>query len=128
MQLNNLESVVRTTRARIIHLRKDYKDLMALVEEHLHEHFASLQEDDEVQISPSTGNAGLLADHSPAQPLQEPFAKVNSVVSGGPADTAGLKPQDEIRNFGYVNCSNHDNLKKVAECVQGNEGVSGSFS
>jgi len=34
-----------------------------------------------------------------------------------------LKAGDEIRVFGYVNKSNHDNLKKVAECVQGNEGV-----
>ncbi|GKT75201.1 26s proteasome non-atpase regulatory subunit 9 [Colletotrichum tofieldiae] len=114
---------VRTTRARIIHLRNDYKDLMAMIEKHLHEHFASLQEDDEPEAQTS-GNAGLLMDHSTPRPLEEPFAKVNSVVPGSPAETAGLKPDDEIRGFGYVNRSNHDNLKKVADCVQGNEGVS----
>ncbi|KZL65079.1 26S proteasome non-ATPase regulatory subunit 9 [Colletotrichum tofieldiae] len=112
---------VRTTRARIIHLRNDYKDLMAMIEKHLHEHFASLQEDDEPEAQTS-GNAGLLMDHSTPRPLEEPFAKVNSVVPGSPAETAGLKPDDEIRGFGYVNRSNHDNLKKVADCVQGNEG------
>ncbi|GJC77801.1 26S proteasome non-ATPase regulatory subunit 9 [Colletotrichum liriopes] len=112
---------VRTTRARIIHLRNDYKDLMAMIEKHLHEHFASLQEDDELEAQTS-GNAGLLTDHSTPRPLEEPFAKVNSVVPGSPAETAGLKPGDEIRGFGYVNRSNHDNLKKVADCVQGNEG------
>ncbi|KAK2010523.1 26S proteasome non-ATPase regulatory subunit 9 [Colletotrichum eremochloae] len=111
---------VRTTRARIIHLRNDYKDLMTMIEKHLHEHFASLQEDDEPEVQP-TGSAGLLTDHSTPHPLEEPFAKVNSVVLGSPAEAAGLKPADEIRNFGYVNRSNHDNLKRVAECVQGNE-------
>ncbi|GKT82846.1 26s proteasome non-atpase regulatory subunit 9 [Colletotrichum tofieldiae] len=115
--------LIRTTRARIIHLRNDYKDLMAMIEKHLHEHFASLQEDDEPEAQTS-GNAGLLMDHSTPRPLEEPFAKVNSVVPGSPAETAGLKPDDEIRGFGYVNRSNHDNLKKVADCVQGNEGVS----
>ncbi|KAK2047060.1 26S proteasome non-ATPase regulatory subunit 9 [Colletotrichum somersetense] len=111
---------VRTTRARIIHLRNDYKDLMSMIEKHLHEHFASLQEDDEPEAQPAE-SAGFLTDHSTPHPLEEPFAKVNSVVSGSPAEAAGLKPADEIRNFGYVNRSNHDNLKKVAECVQGNE-------
>lgn len=113
---------VRTTRARIIHLRNDYKDLMVLVEKHLHEHFASLQEDDETQPAPSRGDIGFLPDHVPLETLQEPFAKVNSVIPGSPADEAGLKPNDEIRNIGYVSLANHDNLKKVAECVQGNEG------
>ncbi|KAK1989487.1 26S proteasome non-ATPase regulatory subunit 9 [Colletotrichum cereale] len=111
---------VRTARARIIYLRNDYKDLITMIEKHLHEHFASLQEDDEPEAQPA-GSAGFLTDHSAPRPLEEPFAKVNSVVPGSPAETAGLKPADEIRSFGYVNSSNHDNLKKVAECVQGNE-------
>ncbi|OHW95529.1 26s proteasome non-ATPase regulatory subunit 9 protein [Colletotrichum incanum] len=91
--------LMRTTRARIIRLRNDYKDLMAMIEKHLHEHFASLQEDDEHEAQTS-GNAGLLADHSAPRPLEEPFAKVNSVVPASPAETAGLKPDDEIRSFG----------------------------
>lgn len=115
---------MRTTRARIIHLRNDYKELMAVVEKQLHEHFASLQEE-EVPEVPLSGDANnTLVDHSASQPLDEPFAKVNTVVPGSPAELAGLKPNDQIRIFGYVNSSNHDNLKKVAECVQGNEGVS----
>jgi 26S proteasome non-ATPase regulatory subunit 9 len=65
----------------------------------------------------------MMGDALP-ETLEVPFAKVNSVVADSPADTAGLKAGDEIRNFGYVNKSNHDGLKKVAECVQGNEGVS----
>ncbi|KAK2002853.1 26S proteasome non-ATPase regulatory subunit 9 [Colletotrichum falcatum] len=111
---------VRTTRARIIHLRNDYKDLMTLIEKHLHEHFAGLSEDEEPEAKPA-GGGGFLADHSAPHRLEEPFAKVNSVELGSPAEAAGLKPGDEIRHFGYVNHSNHENLKKVAECVQGNE-------
>ena len=117
--------LVRTTRARIIHLRNDYKDLMSRIEKHLHEHFASLQDAEEGPAVASNNREPALHDSIPEQ-LDRPFAKVNSVVTGSPADSAGLKQGDLIRNFGYVNYSNHDSLKKVAECVQGNEGVSDS--
>lgn len=113
---------IRTTRARIIHLRNDYKNLMNAIEKHLHEHFASLQDTDDVTPGTTTGS-GMMGDSLP-QTLDEAFAKVNSVVPGSPAESAGLKAGDEIRNFGYVNKTNHDGLKKVAECVQGNEGQS----
>ena len=113
---------VRTTRSRIILLRNDYKDLMNAIEKHLHEHFATLQDHDDAP-SATTSGPGMLGDSIP-DTLDEPFARVNSVVPSSPADAAGLKAGDEIRNFGYVNRANHDNLKKVAECVQGNQGVS----
>lgn len=113
---------IRTTRSRIIHLRNDYKELMALIEKRLHEHFASVQDDDEPATIP-TDQSAPLPDSVP-EVLEQPFAKVNSVVENSPAATAGLKAGDLIRSFGYVNRSNHDNLRKVAECVQGNEGVS----
>lgn len=112
---------IRTARSRIIYLRNDYKDVMNAIEKHLHEHFASLNDTDDVSTT-RTG-AGMLGDSS-VQTLDEPFARVNSVVPQSPAYTAGLKAGDEVRNFGYVNRANHDGLKKVAECVQGNENVS----
>ncbi|KAI0164880.1 hypothetical protein GGR57DRAFT_215536 [Xylariaceae sp. FL1272] len=111
---------IRTTRSRIIHLKNDYKDLMNAIEKHLHEHFASLQETDTV-ASATTDRATMMGDSLP-QTLEEPFAKVNSVESNSPADAAGLKAGDEIRNFGYVNKENNEGLRKVGECVQGNEG------
>jgi 26S proteasome non-ATPase regulatory subunit 9 len=95
---------------------------MAAIEKHLHEHFASLQDTNDVQSTPAN-RATMMGDTLP-ETLEVPFAKVNGVVAESPAETAGLKAGDEIRNFGYVNKSNHDGLKKVAECVQGNEGVS----
>lgn len=62
---------------------------------------------------------------TPSSALPEtPFAKVNSVVEGSPADIAGLKAGDRIRRFGTANWMNHEKLAKVAEVVQGSEGVS----
>lgn len=101
---------------------------MSKIEKHLHEHFASLMEDapngDEPDASAaSSSREPALRDYVPAA-LDEVFAKVNTVTERSPAHTAGLQQGDLIRNFGWVNKSNHDGLKKVAECVQANEGVS----
>ncbi|KAI1739341.1 hypothetical protein F4680DRAFT_143956 [Xylaria scruposa] len=113
---------IRTTRSRIIHLKNDYKDLMNAIEKHLHEHFASLQDIGDVASNPNPINQATMMGDSIPETLEAPFAKVNSVVANSPAETAGLKAGDEIRNFGYVNRTNNDDLKKVGECVQGNEG------
>lgn len=100
---------------------------MALIEKRLHEHFASLgDENGETSTAAATGSADVsIPRDSLPETLDRPFAKVNTVVENSPAEVAGLKPGDLIRNFGYVNFENHDSLRKVAECVQGNEGVSG---
>ncbi|CEI64854.1 hypothetical protein FVEN_g3353 [Fusarium venenatum] len=112
---------IRTTRSRIIRLRNDYTALMTRIEKYLHEHFASLDENDAAPVAGQANTQSVLPD-SVSVPLDPPFAKVNTVAAGSPAESAGLKAGDEIRNFGYVNRANHDNLSKVAECVQGNEG------
>jgi len=118
---------IRTTRARIIYLRNDYKNLMNVIEKHIHEHFARQAENgtsDEPITNATPSDLATAFPSIPASslPLGPAFAMVNSVVAGSPAESAGLKAGDEIRNFGYVNNSNHDGLKRVAECVQGNEG------
>ncbi|KAH8160661.1 hypothetical protein CIB48_g7576 [Xylaria polymorpha] len=113
---------IRTTRSRIIYLKNDYKDLMNSIEKHLHEHFASLQDIGDVASNSGPTNQAMMMGDSIPETLEIPFAKVNSVVADSPAEAAGLKAGDEIRNFGYVNKSNHDDLKKVGECVLGNEG------
>lgn len=56
--------------------------------------------------------------------LQAPFAKVNDVVPGSPADSAGLKAGDKILKFGDVNWMNHEKLSKLAETVAQNVEVS----
>lgn len=99
---------------------------MSKIEKHLHEHFASLMEnaeEAETNVAAPSAAEPALRDYAP-EALDDPFAKVNTVADNSPAATAGLQQGDLIRNFGWVNKSNHDGLKKVAECVQGNEGVS----
>lgn len=94
---------------------------MEAIETFLHEHFATAAEA-EASVAISNGLGSAPTDTEP-EVLEEPFARVNSVATGGPAEIAGLQSGDEIRRFGYVNRANHDGLKRVAECVQGNEGV-----
>jgi len=118
---------IRTTRSRIIYLRNDYKTLMNVIEKRVHEQFAQMAKDAPAaveQLTSSSAGRNTESQFLPGTPqeLSPAFAKVNSVVAGSPAETAGLTAGDEIRNFGYVNISNHDGLKRVAECVQGNEG------
>lgn len=119
-------AAVRTTRSRIIHLRNDYKGLMAHIEAGLHAHHASVQRDASSTGAgnPSPVTTASSSDVLPAGIIETPFAKVNSVVGGSPAEDAGLKAGDEIRRFGSVNWTNHEKLSKIAETVQRSEGVS----
>lgn len=100
---------------------------MAQIEAGLHAYHASAKSS---VASPAEGTIHNLPNRqvppaSESRPARAPFAKVNSVVVGSPADTAGLQAGDEILVFGQVHWMNHENLTKVAETVQRNEGVSG---
>ncbi|KAM3529170.1 hypothetical protein NHJ13051_001995 [Beauveria bassiana] len=113
---------IRTTRAQIIRLKNDYKEILANAEKFLHEHFANAAESAESSTPATAAGTSEILPDSDTRSLEPPFAKIDNVSSGSPAELAGLKVGDEIRNFGYVTRANHDGLKKVAECVQGNEG------
>jgi len=120
---------IRTTRARIIHLRNDHKEVMKHLEKGLHAHFAALQQGQNVSLSinmpsQSTIHSTLPTRDAPRQTgdVGMPFARVNNVINGSPADQAGLKAGDNIRSFGIVNWVNHERLSKIAEIVQQNEG------
>ncbi|CAI6339688.1 unnamed protein product [Periconia digitata] len=108
---------IRTTRARIIRLKNDYKELMAHIEKGLHEHYARQQENNAAPTQPTATPNGA----SPA--LEAPFAKVNSVVAGSPAGSAGLRVGDTITKFGWVDWTNHDKLARLTQVVSQNEGL-----
>lgn len=118
---------VRTTRAQIIRLRNDHKEVIAHVEQRIYEHFSRTR-NMHVTSPPAyttiaaTAPSAILLDDArlTAGPA---FAKVNSLVSGSPAEQAGLEIGDEIKNFAGVNWTNHENLAKIAQVVQKNEGV-----
>ena len=94
---------------------------MSKIELGLHEHHAAYQASNPPTPS-STQTAGNSGNTDQGL-VDTPFAKVNSVVDGSPADQAGLKAGDRIRRFGNVNWINHEKLSKVAETVQRNQGV-----
>lgn len=118
----NKSNAVRTTRARIIHLKNDYKDLMNRIEAGLHAYHASAAAANASRPERQTATTG--SNTSGREALEAPFAKVNSVVPDSPADTAGLKAGDSILRFGTATWMNHEKLSKVAEVVSQNEGVS----
>jgi len=112
---------IRITRARIIRLKNDYKDLMARIETRLHEHHARLA--DQALHPATTAVQDSDAASAPPAALEAPFAKVNSVVPNSPAEAAGLQVGDTITKFGWVDWTNHHRLSRVAEVVSQNEGI-----
>ncbi|KAI9722182.1 MAG: putative 26S proteasome regulatory subunit [Chrysothrix sp. TS-e1954] len=111
---------IRTTRARIIHLRNDHKALMSRIETGLHSHFATSAAAGRAPSDPTMSSAASDQELSTSAAT---FAKVNSVVPSSPADTAGLKVGDRIQTFGEANWLNHEKLSKVAQIVGQSEGV-----
>jgi 26S proteasome non-ATPase regulatory subunit 9 len=95
---------------------------MSRIEKGLHEHHARLAEQANDPAAARQTQPGLDA---PPAALEAPFAKVNSVVAGSPAETAGLRVGDTITKFGWVDWTNHERLSRVAEAVSQNEGVPG---
>ena len=51
------------------------------------------------------------------QQQSTPFAKIDAVAKGSPAEVAGLKEEDLIVSFGHINATNHNHLKAIAELV-----------
>lgn len=99
---------------------------MKHLEKGLHAHFEALQQAQASSTTPATAIPTQQQNGTHATPngiTETPFARVNSVAAGSPADQAGLKAGDVIRSFGTVNWVNHERLTKVGEVVQQNEGV-----
>jgi 26S proteasome non-ATPase regulatory subunit 9 len=93
---------------------------MNRIEEEVHAHFAeAADQSDGTSVVETTASIS----HPSHSNDEVPFAKVNSVAPGSPADTAGVKPGDKIIRFGTVDWMNHDKLTKVSEVVIQNEGV-----
>ncbi|OQO11896.1 hypothetical protein B0A48_03623 [Cryoendolithus antarcticus] len=130
---------IRTVRARIVRLKNDWKGVMEKVEVAVLEGFATKEmgeEDEEKDAAVVAGRAGgqghsngvgtMRAEGSGgravAPVIEPPFARVNSVVEGSPAATAGLRAEDRVVKFGNADWQNHERLGKVAREVQTNEG------
>ncbi|KAI5785929.1 26S proteasome non-ATPase-like protein regulatory subunit 9 [Geopyxis carbonaria] len=106
---------IRTTRARIIHLRNDYKSLMDQIEIGLHAHHAVIATSLDTNSKTPKESSGI------SQSFQPPFAKIKTVSPNSPAELSGMQVGDYIKQFGTINALNHQNLSKLAEIVSSNK-------
>ena len=97
---------------------------MSGIEKGLHEHHARLQAS--AQNNAATSAHSLGASSAAPAALEAPFATVNSVVAGSPAESAGLQVGDSITKVGWVDWTNHEKLARLTQVVSQNEGVSSS--
>ena len=92
---------------------------MAQIDKGLQEHFAS-----NATNGPPAQSPNVHSSPSAATSVEDPFAKVNSIEPGSPAQAAGLRVGDRIQRFGDATWLNNEKLSKVAQTVSQNEGVS----
>jgi len=110
---------IRTTRARIIHLRNDYKALMSRLEVAVQAQFAEAASR---PTSVQTSSIPSFTLQSSQATSDTPFARVDTVEPGSPAQESGLRVNDQITRFGAATWLNHDKLSKVAEVVLQSQG------
>ena len=119
---------VRIARNRVICLRNDLKSIMDKIESGIHnlheqsrDGIGGLRPSDAAAASTSTSsdsNPGVVRDRVAGG---RPFAKVDIVSNGSPAERAGLKPGDLIVRFGSVDAENFPGaLTKLAEVASHN--------
>ena len=123
---------IRTTRARITRLKTDHRAIMTEIEAAVHAHFAATDDTKAIISTASSSNENTegrnnIGSISPSNPapnvFQPPFARVNTVSPGSPAEQAGLLPGDQVIMFGSIDFTNYKQLGQIAQVVQQNENV-----
>ncbi len=65
----------------------------------------------------------MRVDESPDdESALEPFAELDEIAAGGPAESAGARVGDRLLRFGGVVASNHDGLRALVRLTQRSEG------
>lgn len=114
---------VRSARNKIICLRNDHEAVMVLIERRLHEIHAEARRK-KSESGEEVGVAGGGASRQEAAP--KGFVRVDSVLEGSPAATAGLREGDLVLEFGSVHTSNFSGLSNIATVVQHSQEVGGA--
>lgn len=99
---------IRLIRVRIIRLRNDHKEVLALIESKLQQQFAT-----NTTIDPSTIPRAKPKSYTVA------FARIDEVITESPAESAGLKLNDKILLFDNdIHAGNHNKLTALVSRVQ----------
>lgn len=111
-------SKVRLARQKIICLSNDHKAIMTKIEEILISlHAQQANNAEEAESSSSIGTTSGSGVHPMDQDLPEPFAKVEFVNIGSPAQDAGIRAGDLVVEFGTQNNSNFKSLMDIGQLV-----------
>ncbi|GAA6033968.1 hypothetical protein JCM8097_000433 [Rhodosporidiobolus ruineniae] len=110
---------VRTARMWIHRLRNDLKEVMGELEGVVQRGLPRGEEDEEAQVV----EGEMHVDEAKEDGEEKPWAKVDAVAPGSPADSAGLKRDDLLLRLASLTASNHDNLRAVAALIPKSEGV-----
>ncbi|KAG7164733.1 26S proteasome non-ATPase regulatory subunit 9-like, partial [Homarus americanus] len=99
---------VRHARHQIKCLQNDHSALLRRIEEGL---AVVLSPSSTQDLDPNGTNV------SPPSPNREPFAKVDHVVLGSPANMAGLQENDLLTQFGSITCDNFRSLVNISQII-----------
>ena len=118
---------VLKARQRFNMLSNDLKDLNKIIEGKLAEYFqnvssSSTEQRPSIKEEEHEMQAIELEQEKPIQSIKIPFADVESVVEGSPADEAGLIVGDEIVRFDHIRYGTPNALQKIAYLVSQKEG------
>jgi 26S proteasome non-ATPase regulatory subunit 9 len=83
-------------------MRTDYKDLLKRIEDTMYHMHAQARDEGLVEEEKKTLKTPKVEEKPKIMENLNPFLIVNSVASRSPAETAGLKPSDEIIRFADI--------------------------
>jgi 26S proteasome non-ATPase regulatory subunit 9 len=112
---------VRNKRKRLSEINTDHKDLMKKLEQitpklftlSQHKTSASTEQKQSSTIAASTTSVAATVRGTD----QEPIAKLDEILSGSPAQTAGVQENDELLQFGHVTANDPKAFASIAKLV-----------
>ena len=109
---------VRTARNKIACLQNDHKELMRQIEAGLLQVHQAHAGATQPQAAAAAPQGPALTMYCPADQLCAPFAAIDLVSRGSPAETCGLRCGDAIVEFGSVTHDNFTGLASISSVVQ----------
>ncbi|KAI8385715.1 hypothetical protein BD560DRAFT_384137 [Blakeslea trispora] len=115
---------IRTSRNMIHRLRNDHRSVMSDIEKVLHkihEIKRNETEKEEATVSRAVPVPVAPATNIVISEVPVAFAVVNAVAPDSPADSAGLRRNDQIFKFGHIDSTNHERLQALYELISQSE-------